>query len=227
MTQKNDDAGRRLRDGMARIRHKQVLDVQWALMRSEPRAKRLTMMETLHRPWIDKLRAERNWPVDAMVEMLLLTRGDEDEVDHQLAIWRAQTNGLEPGGMRDWQRFTSILHAQHQHRLHPLSARESDEPIQERYGKLSPTGHIVPHTPATQVEAVQHRLLVSTHAERLADLVRKTGLSPAIIVEAYQAVAPYSNPTARLLSLWQSWVGAHDNFPAFVRHQVREHLGEL
>lgn len=222
--QQKDDTGRLLREAIVKVRRKQVLEVQWALMRSEPRAKRLVMMETLHRPWIDKLRAEHNWPVDAMVEMLLLTEGDEDDVDEQLAIWRAQTNGMEPG--RDYQRFLAVLHAQHQHRLHPLSGREADDAIHERYGKLSPGGHVVPSTPATQVQAVQQRLLMSTHIEKLTDLARKTGLGPAIIIEAYQAVAPYANPHGRLLSLWEQWVGAHDNFPAFVRNEVRKHLGE-
>jgi len=228
--QQKDESGRLLREAIIEVRRRQVIEVQWALMRSEPRSKRLAMMETLHRPWIDKLRADHNWPVDAMVEMLLLTQGDEDEVDKQLAHWRAQTNGLEPGGFRDYQRFLTILHAQHQHRLHPLSGREADDhanaTMHERYGKLSPSGHVVPSSPATQVQAVQQRLLMSTHIEKLTDLARKTGLGPAIIIEAYQAVAPYANPHARLLSLWEQWTGAHDNFPAFVRNEVRKHLGE-
>lgn len=204
----------------------QVRQVQWALMRGEPRAKRLEMVEQLHREWIDKLRAERNWPVDAMVEMLLLTEGDEDYVDEQLATWRAQTNGMEPGGMRDYQRFLTILHAKHQHRLHPLSQRELDEDVRARYGKLSQSGHLLTPAPATQLQAVQQRLLESTHAEKLADLVRQTGLRPALIVEAYQAVARYKNPHDQLLMFWQRWNGAHDNFPAFVRNEVRKHLGE-
>lgn len=225
---KPDDTGRLLRDGIVKIRNEQVRQVQWALMRREPRAKRLSMMETLHRPWIDKLRAEHNWPVDAMVEMLFLTEGDEEEVDTQMAKWAAQSNFMGPG-RRDHQQFISILHAQHQLRLHPISSRAQDdidrETVNERYGKLSPEGRLVARAPASQVEAVQQRLLASTHAERLADLVRKTGLGPAIIVEAYQAVAPYKDPSARLLSLWQSWVGSIDNFPAYVRNEVRKHLG--
>lgn len=224
--QSEHDAGRELRDGMLRIRQQQVREVQLAMMRGEPRARRIIMMEALHRPWIDKLRAEHNWPVDSMVEMLLLTEGDEEEIDRQLSRWRAQTNGMGPGSMRDYQQFTSILHAQHQQRLHPISDRDASQAIEERYAKLSADGSVVARAPASQVEAVQQRLLTTTHAEKLVSIVRQTQLSPAVVVEAYQAVAHYKNPTGRLLSLWESWRGSNDNFPAYVRNEVRKHLGE-
>lgn len=220
------DAGQLLREAMASIRRKQVMQVQWAMMRSEPRDKRIVMMEQLHRPWIDKLRAENNWTIDVIVEMLLLSEGDEDFVDKQMARWRAQSNGMRPGGLRDYQEFLSILHAQHQERLHPISERDAELSLHERCGKLSKDGRIVPRQPASQLEAVQQRLLTTTHADKLVEIVRKTGLGPAIVVEAYQAVARYKNPTGRLLSLWESWVGAHDNFPAYVRNEVRKHLGD-
>lgn len=100
-----------------------------------------------------ELRDELQWPEDSLVEMLLLTEGNEEEIDHQLRAWRAQTNGLEPGGMRDYQRFLSILHAQHQHRLSKaIEARDEQDKriakkraartLYDRVGRLSKTGRL-------------------------------------------------------------------------------------
>lgn len=131
----------------------QVRKVQWALLKREPKAKRMAWLLDIHGEWVQRLHASRGWPVDAMLEMLLLTEGDEEEVDKQLTTWIAQRNHLLPrtGGVRDYQQFLSVLHAQHQLRLHDaimaqdaqdrrLARKREDETAYDRVGKLTREG---------------------------------------------------------------------------------------
>ena len=97
----------------------QVRQVQWALMKSEKREVRLLMLQRLHNDWIATLQAERQWPLESLLEMLLLTDGDSDEIDRQLAKWTARPDQWHRGSGidRSYQQFLSVLHAQHQLRL--------------------------------------------------------------------------------------------------------------
>lgn len=132
--------------------NEQARRVQWAFIKSEPRAKRLLMVAQLHSDWIRGLCERMLWPVDALVEMLLLVDGDEEEIDRQLARWKAQSNHLLPqtGGRRDYQQFLSVLHAQHQVRVanrhasedEALQKRRAASDLHDRVGRITKDGHI-------------------------------------------------------------------------------------
>lgn len=95
--------------------------VQWKLLRATARTRKElhAHLLRLHQPWTVSVQERHpSWPLDALLEMLLLTDGDPDEVERQLATWEAAPDRFNRNGIdRSYQQFLSILHAQHQQRI--------------------------------------------------------------------------------------------------------------
>lgn len=110
----------------------QVRAVRWKLLCSvhQTSRERRAALHHWHLDWTTKLQGlHPSWPLNEILEMLLLTEGSAAEVDEQLAIWKARNNGLLPAtsGVRDYQQFLSILHARHQQRIKAGHRNESRE----------------------------------------------------------------------------------------------------
>lgn len=115
----------------------QVRAVRWKLLRSVHTTNRdlRAALYEWHREWVHQLQQRHpSWPLNEILEMLLLTEGSAAEVDREYAAMKAQTNCLWPGNLRDYQQFLSVLHAKHQHRI---AAGHRDESRQDRQRRLA------------------------------------------------------------------------------------------
>lgn len=124
-------------DGTEDATARQVRLVRWRMICAvhATAGEKRTALYEWHRDWVHKLQAVHpGWPLNEILEMLLLTEGSASEVDDQLAKWKAQCNGLLPvtGGKRDYQQFLSILHARHQKRISQGLREESREDVARR-----------------------------------------------------------------------------------------------
>jgi len=112
-----------------------VRAVRWKLLCSvNPTSRdRRAALHHWHLQWTTKLQdLHPSWPLDAILEMLLLTEGSATEVDEQLAKWKPYTDALRASRVRDYQQFLSILHARHQQRIAAGHRHESREDRERR-----------------------------------------------------------------------------------------------
>lgn len=111
----------------------QVRAVRWKLICSihaTAPQKRRAMYEW-HRKWVDHTQSlHPHWPLDNILEMLLLTEGSSSEVDEQWMVFAKAApihthvvNGIN----RDYLKFLTHLHALHQQRIVAGERMESAE----------------------------------------------------------------------------------------------------